>query len=65
MSATLQAAVHLGNDYVENLLSTKNQLERTLKQLFNVTGKLIRDQKEIQGKSVINSQQQTWFGKDQ
>ena len=31
MTATLQAAVHLGNDYVENLLCTQNQLERTLK----------------------------------
>ena len=58
--ATLQAAVHLGIDYVENLHSTENQLKRTLKQLFNVTGKLIRDQKEIQGKSVINWQPQTW-----
>ena len=34
MSVTLQAAVHLGNDYVEDLHSTKNQPERTLEQLF-------------------------------
>ena len=60
MTATLQATVHLGNDYVENLHSTKNQSKRTLKQLFNVTGKLMKDQIEIHGVSAINWQQQTW-----
>ena len=51
MYVTLQAAVHLGKDYdySENLLSTGNQPKRTLKQLFNVTGKLIRDQKQTSG----------------
>ena len=60
MTATLQAAVNLGNDNVENLHSTENQSKRTLKLLFNVTRKLIKDQKEIQGFSVFNWQQQTW-----
>ena len=55
MTATLQAAVHLGAiDYVENLHPTKNHPKRTLKQLFNVTRKLIKDKKEIQGIFVIN-----------
>ena len=49
MTATLQAAVHLGIDYAENLHSAKNQPKRTVQQLFNVTSKLIKDQKEIQG----------------
>ena len=56
MSVTLQVAVHPGNDYAENLHSIKNQTKRTLKQLFNVTEKLIRDQKEISGIPVINGQ---------
>ena len=60
MTATLQAAVHQGNDCVDNFLSTKNQPKRTLKQLFNETRKLIKDLKEIRGKPVINWQQQTW-----
>ena len=38
----------------------KTQSMRTLKQVFNVTRKLINDHKEIQGISVINWQQQTW-----
>ena len=53
-SATLQAAVHLGNDYVESFYSTNSKPKRTWKQLFNVTGKLIKEHKEIQGFSVIH-----------
>ena len=53
MSVTLQAAVHLGKD-------DENQPKRTLKQLFNITEKLIRDQKEITGIPVINWQQLLW-----
>ena len=58
MSVTRQAAVHLENDYAENLHSIKNQPKRT--QLFNVTEKLIRDQKEISGIPMINWQQLIW-----
>ena len=54
MTVTLQAAVHPGNDYLENLHSTENQPERAVKQLFDVTMKFVRDQKEIQGISVID-----------
>ena len=60
MTVTQQAAVHFGNDYLENLHSTKNQPQRTVKQLFDVTKKLVRDQKEIQGTSVIDMQQSSW-----
>ena len=34
---------------MENLHSTKKLFKRTLKQLFNATEKLIKDQNEIQG----------------
>ena len=57
MSVTMQVAVHLGRDCAENLQSIKNQPKRTLKQLFIVTEKLIRDQREISFIPVINWQQ--------
>ena len=60
MTVTLQAAVHLGNDYSENLHSTENQPQRTVKPLFDVTKKLVRDQKEIQGISVVDWHQSSW-----
>ena len=62
MSGTLQATVHLGKDYSENLRSTRNQPMKFLKQLFQATGKLIRDQTEITSISVIDWQQQMWQG---
>ena len=60
MSVTLQAAVHLGKDYFENLRASRNQPMKSLKQLFQVTGKLIRDQTEITSFPVIDWQQQLW-----
>ena len=53
MSATLVAAGHLGKDYLENLHSTNNQPQRTIKQVFDVTKKLITGQTEIQEVSKI------------
>ena len=35
MSVTLQAAVHLGQDYTENLQSTKNQHLKSVRRLFS------------------------------
>ena len=53
MNTTLQDAVHLGRDYVENLPFTKNQLLKSVKQFFQVTEKLIEDQKEISNLTTI------------
>ena len=47
MSVTPQAAVHLGEDYSENLRSTKNQPLKSVRQLFQVTERLITDQTEL------------------
>ena len=60
MSATLDAAVHLGQNYLENLLSTKNQTQRTMRQSFDVSQKLITDQTEIQGISKIGWHTDPW-----
>ena len=38
----------------------QNQSNRTLKQQFCVTEKLIRDHKEIQGISIVNWEQKSW-----
>ena len=60
MIVTLQAAVHLGKDYLDILNATQNQPQRIVKQLFDVTGKLVREKTEIQGISVINWQESCW-----
>ena len=54
MSVTLQAAVHLGKGYTENMRSTKNQPKTFWRQLFQVTQSLITDQTEITGLTTID-----------
>ena len=60
MSVTLQVAVHSGTDFSENLRSTRNQSKKSLRQLFQVTRKLITDQTEITCITTIDWQQLMW-----
>ena len=60
MSATLDAAIYLGKEYLDNLHSTKNLRQRTIKQLLDVTTKLITDQTDIQGKTKIDWHSHAW-----
>ena len=46
MSATMKAEVHLGQDYQENLLTTRNTNFEKFKQLFDISQKLILNQSE-------------------
>ena len=57
MIVTQQAAVHFCNDYLDNSHSTQNRPPRIVKQRFQVTRKLVREQKEIQGISLIDWQE--------
>ena len=45
---------------MENLRFTKNQLLKSVKQLFQVTERLIKDQTEIGGLTTIDYEQPTW-----
>ena len=60
MPVTLQAAVHLGRDCMKNLRSVKNQSSKSVNHLFQTTGKLIKDQKEITSLSTIGWHQRMW-----
>ena len=60
VSVTLQAAVILGRHYMENPRFTKNQLLKSVKQLFQVTEKLFKDQTEISGLTTIDYKELTW-----
>ena len=64
MSVTLQAAGHLGTDYTENLRFTKNQSKKSLRQLFQVTRKLITDRTGITGITTTDWQQLMWIERD-
>ena len=60
MSVTLQVAVHLGRDYLQNLRSIKNQSWKSVEQLFRTTEKLIKNHTEIAGLSTIDWNQPAW-----
>ena len=60
MNATLQAAVHLGQDCDQNLRFVKKHFWSSLKKLFKETEKLIKDQTEIIGASLIVYKDYTW-----
>ena len=60
MIVTQQAAVHLGNDCWDIFHPTQNQPPRTVKQLFDEISKLVREQTEIQGISLIDWQDNSW-----
>ena len=61
LNATLQAAVHLGQDYEANLRFVRNHLWNSVGQLFNETGKLISEQTEIAGVNTIDFEELTWM----
>ena len=59
-SVTLRAAVHLGQDCTENLRSDTNQPMKSVRQLFQTTERLIKDQTEITGLTTTDWQQPMW-----
>ena len=57
MNATLEAAVHLGNDHDVNLRKVKSSFWRSTGQLFRETEKLFSGQTETTGFSLIDSEE--------
>ena len=53
LNTTLRAAVHLGKDHDANSHYVKNHLWNRVGLLFDETGKLISEQKEITGVSTF------------
>ena len=60
MSVTLQAEVVLGKDHTENRRSTQNQPVRSVKQLVQMTERVITDQTVVTGLTTIDSKQLMW-----
>ena len=60
MSVTPQAAVHLGQDYSQNLRSIKNRSSKSVDQLFRTAERLIKDKVEITGLFTIDWNQPIW-----
>ena len=55
MSLTLESSVFMGKNYSDNWRSIKNTEDLTMKQMFDITAKLITKQSdEIYGVKTIN-----------
>ena len=54
------STVHLGQDFEHNLRFIKNHFSSSLKRLFKETERLIKDQTEISGVSMIDCEEHTW-----
>ena len=54
MSATLESALSMEKDYSDNQHSIKNTKDLTMKQMFDISAKLVSEQDEIFGVKTIS-----------
>ena len=57
MAATMESAVFMGKNYQNNCQSIANTIDLTLKQMFDISTRLVSEQDEISGLETIN-----WLG---
>ena len=60
MSVTLESAVFMGNNYLGNCHSITNTKDLTMKQMFDISAKLVSEQDEIYGVKTINWESSSW-----
>ena len=60
MSSTLESSVFMGKNYSDNWHSIKNTENLTLKQMLDISAKLVSEQDEIYGVKTINWEDSSW-----
>ena len=60
MSVTLESAVIMGRNYLDNCHSITNTKDLTLKQMFDISAKLVSEQDEISGVETIGWENHSW-----
>ena len=60
MSVTLESAVFVGKNYSDNWHSIKNTKDLTMKQMFDISAKLVSEQDEIYGVKTIDWENYSW-----
>ena len=60
MSLTLQSSVFMGKNYSDNWHSIKNTKDLTMKQMFDISEKLVSEQDEIYGVKTIDWECSSW-----
>ena len=60
MSVTMESAVFMGKNFRNNRNSIANTTELTLKQMFDISTKLVSEQDEISGLETIGWENHSW-----
>ena len=60
MTVTMESAVFMGKNYLNNCHSIVNNTDLTLKQVFDISTRLLSEQDEISGLETINWENSSW-----
>ena len=60
MSVTLESAVFMGKNYLDNCHSIANTKDLTLKRMFDISTRLVTEQDEISGLETIALETRSW-----
>ena len=60
ISVTLESAVLMGKNYLDNCHSITNTKDLTLKQMFDISARLVCEQDEISGMEKIGWENYSW-----
>ena len=60
MAVTMESAVFMGKNYQHNCHSIMNTTDLTLKQMFDISAKLVTEQDEISGLETIGWEKHSW-----
>ena len=60
MSVTLESAVNMGKNYLDNWHSINNTKHLTMKQMFDISAKFVSEQDEIYGVKTIVWENSSW-----
>ena len=60
MSVTMESAVLMGKNYLNNCQSIANTKDLTLRQMFDISTRLVSQQDEISGLEAIGSENHSW-----
>ena len=60
MTVTIESAVFMGKNYLNNCQSIANTTDLTLKQMFDISTRLVSEQDEISGLETIGWENHSW-----
>ena len=60
MAATMESATFMGKNFQNNRNSIVNTTDLTLKQMFDISAKLVSEQEEISGLETIGWENHSW-----